>query len=167
MGKARCRVCMSNAVCMDDIEPWGKRPLIKDGLQYTGWRHEMKTFSALLLFVRGIHRSPVNSHHKGQWRGGLMFSLIYAWIHKGQWRGALMFSLICAGINGWVNNREAGNLRRHRAHYDVMVMRFRRLAAPWMPNDLAVLHNWVSGHWAKGACGDQCPAHIVESIKLS
>ena len=33
-----------------------------------------------------------------------------------------MFSLICAWINGWVNNREAGDLRRHRAHYDVIVM---------------------------------------------
>ena len=55
-------------------------------------------------FVRGIHRSPVNSPHKGQWRG------------------ALMFSLICAWINGWVNNREARDLRRHRAHYDVIVM---------------------------------------------
>ena len=55
-------------------------------------------------FVRGIHRSPVNS------------------LHKGQWRGALMFSLICTRINGWVNNREAGDLIRHRAHYDVIVM---------------------------------------------
>ena len=36
--------------------------------------------------------------------------------------GALMFILICARINGWVNNREAGDLRRHRAHYDVIVM---------------------------------------------
>ena len=42
--------------------------------------------------------------------------------HKGQWRGALMFSLICAWIKRWVNNREAGDLRRHRAHYDVIVM---------------------------------------------
>ena len=42
--------------------------------------------------------------------------------HKGQWRGALMFSLICVWINGWVNNREAGHLRRHRGHYDVIVM---------------------------------------------
>ena len=43
--------------------------------------------------------------------------------HKGQWRGALMFTLICARINGWVNNCEAGDLRRNRAHYDVIVMR--------------------------------------------
>ena len=42
--------------------------------------------------------------------------------HKGQWRGALMFSLICVWINGWVNNGEAGDLRRHRSHYDVNVM---------------------------------------------
>ena len=58
--------------------------------------------------VRGIHRSLVNSPHKGQWRG------------------ALMFSLICAWINGWINNREAGDLRRHRDHYNVTVMWRRR-----------------------------------------
>ena len=52
----------------------------------------------------GIHRSPVNSPHKGQWRG------------------ALMFSLICVWINGWVNNREAGDLRCYRVLYDVTVM---------------------------------------------
>ena len=42
--------------------------------------------------------------------------------HKGQRGGALMSSLICAWIYGWVNNREADDLRRHRAHYDVTVM---------------------------------------------
>ena len=42
--------------------------------------------------------------------------------HKGQWRGALMFPLICAWIHDWVNNREAGDLRRYRGHYDVNVM---------------------------------------------
>ena len=41
--------------------------------------------------------------------------------HKGQWRGALLF-FICVWINGWVNNREAGDLRRHRGHCDVSVM---------------------------------------------
>ena len=67
------------------------------------WRHQMETFSALLAFVRGIHRSPVNSPHKGQWRG------------------ALMFSFICRRINGWVNNLKAGDLWRLRGHYDVTV----------------------------------------------
>ena len=33
-----------------------------------------------------------------------------------------MFSLICVWINGWVNKREAGDLKRHRGHYDVTVM---------------------------------------------
>ena len=55
-------------------------------------------------FVRRIRLSPVNSPHKGQWSGALMFSLIYVW------------------INGWLNNREAGDLTRHRFHYDVIVM---------------------------------------------
>ena len=68
------------------------------------WRHQWKLFPRYWPFVRGIHRSPVNSPHKGQWRG------------------ALMLSLICARINDSVNNREAGDLRRRRAHYDVTVM---------------------------------------------
>ena len=63
-----------------------------------------KWFPRYWPFVRGIHRSPVNSPHKGQWRG------------------ALIFSLICAWINGWVNNRVAGDLRCHHAHYDVILM---------------------------------------------
>ena len=67
------------------------------------WRHQIETLSALLAICVG--NSPVNSPP-----------------HKGQWRGALMFSLICGCIHGWVNNHEAGNLRRHRAHYDVTVM---------------------------------------------
>ena len=33
-----------------------------------------------------------------------------------------MFSLIWVWINGWINYIEAGHLRRHRAHYDVIVM---------------------------------------------
>ena len=74
-------------------EEWSHDDVIK-------WKH----FPHYWPFVRGIHRSPVNSPHKGQWRG------------------ALMFPLICVWINGWVNNREAGDLRRYRAHYDVIVM---------------------------------------------
>ena len=42
--------------------------------------------------------------------------------HKGQWPGALIFSLICARINGWVNNRKAGDLRRYRDDYDAIVI---------------------------------------------
>ena len=64
------------------------------------WKH----FPRYWPFVRGIHRSPVNSPHKGQWRGALMFSLIFA------------------GINGWAKNREAGDLKRYLAHCDVTVM---------------------------------------------
>ena len=64
----------------------------------------METFSALLAIVRGIHRSPVNSPHKGQSRG------------------ALMFPLICPSINAWVNNLWSGDLRRHRGQYNAIVM---------------------------------------------
>ena len=80
-----CETWMYQIICHDDVIKW-------------------KHFPRYWPFVRGIHRSPVNSPHKGQWRG------------------ALMFSLICARINGWVNNRETGDLRRHRTHHDVIVM---------------------------------------------
>ena len=55
-------------------------------------------------FVRIIHWSPVN------------------FPYKGLWRGALLFTLICSWIKDWVNNREAGDLRRHHAHYEVIIM---------------------------------------------
>ena len=38
-----------------------------------------KRFPRYWPFVSGIHRSPMDSPHKGQWRGDLMFSLICAW----------------------------------------------------------------------------------------
>ena len=63
-----------------------------------------KYFRRYWPFVRGIHRSPINSPQKGQWRG------------------ALMFSLICPSSNSWVNHRDDGDLRRHRAHCNVFVM---------------------------------------------
>ena len=72
------------------------------------WRHQMETFSALLALCAGNSPVPVNS------------------LHKGQWRGALMFTLLCARINDWVNNRVAVDLRRHLDHYDVSVMWVKR-----------------------------------------
>ena len=40
-------------------------------------------------------------------------------LYKGQWHGALIFSLICSRTNDWVNTPDAGDFRRHCAHYDV------------------------------------------------
>ena len=76
-------------------------------MHFALWCHEMEIFSALLALCAG--NSPVTGKFPalGQWRGALVFSL----------------SLICAWINfGRVNNREAGDLRRHRACFDVVVM---------------------------------------------
>ena len=68
----------------------------------TKWKH----FPRYWPYVRGIHRSPANSPHKGQWRG------------------ALVFSLFRALVKGWANYHKASDLRRHRGHYDVIVMCF-------------------------------------------
>ena len=63
----------------------------------------MEHFPRYWPFVRRIHKSPVNPRTKAS-------------------NAELLFSLICAWINGWVNTREAGDLRRYRVHYDVTVM---------------------------------------------
>ena len=90
-----------NALMLDDVIKW-------------------KHFTCYWLSVRGIHRSPVNSPHKGRWCG------------------ALMFALLCAWINGWVNNREADDLRRFRAHYDVIVMGYIVLTPTIIPSHLCL-----------------------------
>ena len=63
------------------------------------WKH----FPRYWPFERGIHQWPVNSPHKGQWRGASMFAELRL-------------------KNGGANNRDAGDLRGHRAHYDATVM---------------------------------------------
>ena len=83
-----------------------------------------KQFPRYWPFVGGIHRSPVNSPRKGQWRG------------------ALMLPLICVWMNGWVNNRQADDLRRHRAHYDVTLM-----SEPCSVDDFALFAEL--NHWTK------------------
>ena len=62
----------------------------------------MKTFSALLAIC--ARNSPVPGEFPAQRPVTRSFDVF--------------FDL----INDWVNNCEAGDLRRYRAHYDVMVM---------------------------------------------
>ena len=98
-------VCVYLCMCLRLwLWHWTRFSIWRCGHQWhddvTKWKH----FPRYCPFVRGIHRSPVNSPHKDQWRG------------------ALVFSLICVWINGWVHNRKAGDLRCYRAHFDVTVM---------------------------------------------
>ena len=51
------------SICHDDVIKW-------------------KHFPRYWPFVHRSHQSPVNSLHKGQWRGALIFSLICVWINK-------------------------------------------------------------------------------------
>ena len=77
---------------MDGIEP------------ETWWRHQMEAFSALLAICAG--NSPVPVEFPTQRPVTRSFDVY--------------FDLRL--INDWVNNREAGDLRRHVDHYDVSVM---------------------------------------------
>ena len=64
----------------------------------------MKIFSALLAIFAG--NSPVTGKFLAQRPVTRSFDVFFE----------------CARINGWVNNREVGDLRRHCAHYDVIVI---------------------------------------------
>ena len=86
--------------------------------------------------MRGIHRYPVNSP-------------------QGHWRGAFMFSLICAWINRWVNNREAGDFRRYRPHFDVILMHLftqglnTKKLHQWWQFDVTWCHHGCQLHFMK------------------
>ena len=68
------------------------------------WRNQKETSSALLALCAG--NSPVTDEFPSQRPVTRSFDGLF----------------ICAWINYWVNNREAGDLRRHCTHYDVTVM---------------------------------------------
>ena len=87
------------------------------------WKHFLRCWP----FVRGFHWSPVNSPHRDHWCRALLFSLICAWLH------------------GWVNNREAGDLRRHNAHYDVIVISMVDQCVLWFYLYYYVVQDFVWG----------------------
>ena len=95
---------------------WRSTHLLHLYFLFTSWNGNMFRVTGFCAgnspVTAGIHRSPVNSPHTDQWRG------------------ALMFSLICAWTSGWVNNQDAGDLRRNCAHYDGTVM-WCRIVIQW------------------------------------
>ena len=88
------------------------------------WRY----FPRYWPFVRGIHWSPMNSQHKGQWRG------------------ALVFSLICNWVNGCINNRKAGDLRRDRVHFDATLMSSGHGTTERFINRTQAKNNYIRSH---------------------
>ena len=70
----------------------------------TWWCHPMESCSASLALRAG--NSPVTGEFPTQSPVTRSFDVLFD----------LRLN------NGWVNNRDAGDLRRHRAHYDVTVM---------------------------------------------
>ena len=86
------------------------------------WRHQMETFSVLLALCAG--NSPVTGEFL---------------VQRPVTRSFDVFFDLCPGINGWVNNREAGDLRRHRTHCDVIVM-WARVCTPYA---ISILRNYI------------------------
>ena len=80
--------------------PWYHKDLMCIHDDIIKWKH----FPRYWPFVRGIHRSR--------------------WIHHTKASDAELwfFSLISSWKNCWLNNGKAGDLKRHHAHYDGIVM---------------------------------------------
>ena len=117
-----CRGCETyiNQEISCNSEIW--LPIAKSK-RYKG--HDIRNFFILGCTLRNRWTSII--HVMASSNGNIFRVTDHLWSpvnspHKGQWRGALMFPLICAWINVWVNNREAGDLKRHHVHYDVIVM---------------------------------------------
>ena len=88
-----------------DEWPWkNSTPLMDYFKLFTWWRHQMETFSSLLAICAG--NSSVPGEFPAQRPVTRSFDVC----------------LICVWIDGWVNNREAGDLRRHLDYYEIIVM---------------------------------------------
>ena len=72
------------------------------------WKGMMTSSNGNIFRVSGPLWRETSSNHRSQVDSP----------HKGQWRGALIFSSTIS----WANNLDAGDLRRHRAHFDVTVV---------------------------------------------
>ena len=83
--------------------------------KHTWRRHQMDIFAALLALCAG--NSPVTGEFPAQKPVTRSFDIFF----------------VCTWINVWVNNRKAGDLMRHRAHCDVIVMKIAMdLVLRWM-----------------------------------
>ena len=89
------------------LDMWWKEP---PDCHLTRWRHQIETFFALLAICAG--NSPVPGEFPAQRPVTRSFDVF----------------LICVWINDWINNREAGDLRRYRTHYDVIQMIYMEVA---------------------------------------
>ena len=95
------RIKNQRKVIRQEVPWWNPVGRIRKGVCIILWRNQMETFTRYWPFARGIHRSPVDSPQKGQWR-------------------ELWCFLWSAPEQTVEQTRDAGDLRRHRAHYDVI-----------------------------------------------
>ena len=139
-----CNVVMSLQLVSRSGYRWSMKPKAKIHDDVIKWEH----FLCYWPFVRWIHLLPMDSPHKGQWRGALMFSLICAWTKR------------------WANNRDARALRRHRAHCDVTVMRS-YFAVQWLDfmHWRRVTHRCVGKLTSIGS--NNCSYEIAAILSLS
>ena len=110
---------------------WGIKTELYDAVRH----------SAIMTWKCFPHNCPLHDYiikwkhfpHYWPFVWGIQWSLVNS-PQKRQWSRALMFSLICAWINSWVNNHQAGDLRRYLTHYDITVMWEASKDDQWIPH---------------------------------
>ena len=108
--------------------------VVNDRIISSWWRHQKETFPALLAICAG--NSPVPGEFPAQ---------------RPVTRSLDVFFDLRTN-NGWVKNGEAGDLRRHRAHCDVIVM-------------FVMQRSWASSIMPHGLSQEEVNT-IVQEIKI-
>ena len=138
---------------------------LKTSIQWRNFCLGINALKGLSAMLKTVVTSSVHGPLFHQWSGPAFQDDVIKWKHfstllslcagnspvTGEFPSqspvtALMFSLICAWINCWVNNRDAGDLRCHGAHYDVTVILSDVQNKVWASE---IRHYNVFSHWLK------------------
>ena len=102
--------CINNPTCYIKYMIWDR-----ESCMVCLWKIASAFFQIFVMFLSLLYSLGRVIMHLPWWRHRMeIFPALLA-ICAGN-------CLFCAWMNGWVNNREAGDLRHHRAHYDVTTM---------------------------------------------
>ena len=124
---------LSQIVILSYSHSRNSNTLIFSLLKIVSWLNSIKLIWTVYICIMSQRRRSLSSPLMMMTSNGNIFRVTgpvcgeftrHRWIPgtKASDAELLMFSLICAWINRWVNKCEAGDLRRYRAHYDVIVM---------------------------------------------
>ena len=101
-------------VMCSETNRWNQHLLLCKNITYSSQSANSRLYGIMMTSSNGnIFR--VTGHLCGEFTG-------YRWIPRTKASDAGLWCFLCVRINNWINSREVGDLRRHRAYYGVTVM---------------------------------------------